>query len=99
MIKIYISGPMTGHINYEQRFEMAEFYLRKKGYAVYNPAWNKFDEKVWAHEEMLKIDLSILSHCDAIYMLDGWEKSKGAIMEHELAEKIGLEILYEVIGG
>ncbi len=31
--------------------------------------------------------------CDALYMLDGWENSKGAIIEFELAKSLGIGIL------
>ena len=33
---------------------------------------------------------------DAIYMLEGWENSKGGRVEKALAEFIGLQILYEI---
>lgn len=37
----------------------------------------------------------ICNHADAIYMLRGWQSSKGAIAEKALAEALGLEIYYE----
>lgn len=37
----------------------------------------------------------ICLHADAIYMLPGWENSKGAIAEHSLAYALGLDIFYE----
>ena len=39
-------------------------------------------------------DLEILSRCDAIYMLRGWQQSKGAQEEHQLALREGKEIIY-----
>lgn len=41
-------------------------------------------------------DVDALKRCTAIYMLDGWEKSRGALAEKHLAEWLGLEIMYEV---
>jgi len=40
-------------------------------------------------------DIEALKRCDAIYMLRGWERSKGAKAEKALAEWIGLEVLYQ----
>ena len=39
------------------------------------------------------LDLDFLT--DAIYMLKGWENSKGAKVEHALAEYLGLKIIYQ----
>lgn len=44
----------------------------------------------------LKKDLSwIATYATHIYMLKGWELSKGAKAEHALAVALGLEIMYE----
>lgn len=41
-------------------------------------------------------DLAWISrHADAIYLLNGWENSKGAIAEFALASVLGLEVMYE----
>lgn len=37
----------------------------------------------------------ICRHADAIYMLRGWENSKGAVAEKALAEALGLKVYYE----
>jgi hypothetical protein len=37
----------------------------------------------------------MLECCDAIYMLDGWENSKGANIEYQYAKDNGLDICYE----
>ena len=51
------------------------------------------------HEFMrdaLKRDMvAICKECTAIYMMSGWEKSKGAKAEWALAKALGLEIYYE----
>jgi len=46
-------------------------------------------------ERWLEGDLEILRRCDAIFCLKNWESSAGSLKEHELAEKLGLIILYE----
>lgn len=40
-------------------------------------------------------DVDAIKKCQAIYMLDGWENSKGATAEKALAEWLGLEVLYQ----
>jgi len=45
--------------------------------------------------EALADDTSFIAlEADAIYMLPGWEKSKGATAERALAEALSLEIIY-----
>lgn len=49
-----------------------------------------------ANRRIMKRDVdAICDHCDAIYMLDGWEASRGACAEFYLASAIGLDIYYE----
>lgn len=44
----------------------------------------------------LKADLDwICDHAEAIYMMRGWENSKGARTEHALAVALGLRVMYE----
>jgi hypothetical protein len=40
-------------------------------------------------------DIQAVKECDAIYMLKGWEDSKGARAEKALAEWLGKEVMYE----
>ncbi|MCF7634828.1 MAG: hypothetical protein LLF82_000294 [Dehalococcoides mccartyi] len=81
-----------------QKARHAAIKLWQLGWAVICPHLNTahFDgeapDSVW-----LKGDLEILSRCDAIYMLEGWEQSTGAKSEHELARSIGKAILYDVL--
>lgn len=43
-------------------------------------------------------DVGAIKSCDAIYMLTGWENSKGAKAEKAIAEWLGHEVLYELKG-
>ena len=38
-------------------------------------------------------DMKMLLECDFIYMLRGWEMSKGAKLEHDVATSCGLKVL------
>jgi len=45
----------------------------------------------------MKEDLKALLDCDGIYMLRGWEQSKGAKIEYELAMNLGIKRYYEIL--
>ncbi len=39
----------------------------------------------------MRMDIARLVTCDAVYMLQGWEASRGARLEHTIAAGLGLE--------
>jgi len=74
--------------------ERAAKRLWQEGWAVICPHLNTAhfdgDEDVF-----LEGGLEILSRCDAIYMLNGWQDSEGATKEFDLADELGLNIYFE----
>lgn len=42
--------------------------------------------------EHMKADIHALTECDGILMLRGWEQSKGAKLEFDVATSCGLEV-------
>lgn len=89
--KVYISGPITG-IDFGNRFAFmaARCGLELCGYEVVDPSEVKLDDDAsWA--DYMRADLKLLLDCDFIFMLEGWEDSKGARLERELAERLGIE--------
>ena len=98
--KVYISGPMTGlpREEYLRRFREAEKQLRAKGWTnIVNPI------NVWAcrwpwlyrllgYRLVLWYDIQLLKHCNAIYMIRGWEASDGAKREYVTALNNGISI-------
>lgn len=93
MKRIYVAGPMTGYpeLNFPA-FHAAAARLRAAGHHVENPAEINADPTAgWL--ECMRADIARLVTCDAVYLLTGWAKSRGACVEHQLAVGLGLEIL------
>lgn len=47
------------------------------------------------YEEYMYIDINLIDLCDAIYMLRGWEMSRGANREYGYASGLGKTIMYQ----
>lgn len=94
MKRIYVAGPMTGHpeLNFPA-FHAVAAALRAQGHHVENPAEINADpDAEWL--ACMRMDIARLVLCDGVHMLPGWEKSRGARVEHGLAVGLGLEITY-----
>lgn len=91
-MKVYISGPMTGlpESNYPAFFA-AEAQLSDAGFAVANPARIPDpDPNTW--ENYMRGAVKMVCDCDAVALLPGWEASRGARFEVELAKTLGLNV-------
>ena len=126
-MRIYISGPMTGHPKLNRdAFRAAAVKLRKNGHFVVNPhdltrffgTADKIAESFKAlyfiekqgpgfhphitivnaaclARAVMDADLAAVRSCDAIYLLKGWENSRGAKKELAEAVKYDLMVLLE----
>lgn len=90
-MKVYIAGAITDNPNYREQFKEAEERLVAAGHAVINPCKNEG----FTYREYINMGLCELMHCDAIYLLKGYETSTGATLEHDYARTVGLEIMQE----
>ena len=97
-MKVYISGKITGlhPREYRGKFKAAVRKLNEMGHEAINPA--RMDVYNLTYAQYMAIDGMLVKFSDAIYMLDNWEDSKGARMEKELAESLGLKVMYEKEG-
>lgn len=94
--KVYISGAIAHHDIMERKeaFASAALRLRGMGFDAVNPFENGLpDEAHWM--EHMRADIRLLLGCDFIYMLQGWELSKGAKLELDVASSCGIKVLFE----
>lgn len=92
-MKYYISGPMTGYPekNYPAFFEMEETMV-DMGIDIkdiFNPARLETGLKTWSG--YLKEDLEALMKCEVVVLLDGWSRSRGALLEVFNAYALGID--------
>lgn len=98
--KVYISGPITGTDDYQERFARAEEWLTEHGYEAVNPAKEnaKLPEgTTW--KQYMGEALRLLMGCDKIFMLKGWSGSRGATLELRVAERVRMDVLYAHMEG
>jgi hypothetical protein len=106
-MKVYIAGPMSGYEdwNFPAFFE-AERQLLELGYEVINPAHNDGATVQEALESAgspdrpnnmwswyMRRDLPHVMEVDALCVLPGWQKSKGAKLEVHVATAIGIPLM------
>lgn len=92
-MRIYISGAMAKRPDtYKEDFAKAEKEITDKGYIVINPAWLP---KGLDRNRYMPVCLAMVDAADAIYMMNGWEESKGARLEKAYAEYQDKLVLYE----
>ena len=90
---MYLSGAITNNPNYKAEFARAQKAEEENGYTVVNPTRTPLDPEQFEYDEFMKVDFLLLSMCDAIVLLPGWKKSKGARKELEFAIRNNLEII------
>lgn len=89
-MKIYIAGPITGHLDYRKKFKKAENELIKKGHTVINPAYLPDGLK-----DYMPICKAMIDQSDALYMLEGYDNSVGAKEELAYADEHNKKVLFD----
>ena len=105
--RIYLSGPMTGRadLNRAAFAEAREGLLRAGAEGVYDPAsgphaamWAKAHEadrpriERAAKEHDMAVFGGLYGRLDALALLPGWEASRGARVERDVAEWLGMDV-------
>ena len=93
----YIAGPITGikDFNFPAFFAMEESLKNSGLETILNPASNKKDPNTTSWKEFMIDAIDMVMRSEQVVFLEGWEKSKGARVEMELAKGLGLGIFFE----
>lgn len=93
---VYLSGNITDNPDYKKEFACAELFLEQMGYIVLNPTrLEEVATEPLTHSQHMKICYSLLDVADIIFMVSGWQKSKGANAELSYAKSVGKEVKYQ----
>ena len=85
-MRIYISGSISNNPDFQSRFLAAESMLQRLGYETINPGRLCLVAPGLTHRQYMAVCMKLLRFADAIYMLDGYERSKGAMKEYNRAK-------------
>lgn len=105
-MRIYLAGPMSGYADLNHpAFDRAATQLRAQGHEVVSPAemdralgiYSEGDYKI-SLQEIMRNDLLQVLQCDAMALLWGWQRSRGARLERVVAESCGIPV-YQIVGG
>lgn len=95
-MRVYISGPITGHERtlVRERFADAAAFMLKRGHSVINP----MDIAGWGlswrvYMAIAKVILAS-KEIDVIYMMPGWSWSKGCKLELKWAKEYGIPVKF-----
>lgn len=101
--KAMISQPMRdlSPEEIEATRDKAKSFLESKGYEVVDT----YFKEEWSKEEVERVvnkplfylakSLEKMSECECLYLCNGWEKTRGCIVEKITAEQYGLELVFE----
>ncbi|KKM73886.1 hypothetical protein LCGC14_1405950 [marine sediment metagenome] len=104
-VLIYVSGPMTGQPNFNREaFEELRQYIESEpGYTAIIPGDGEeytVDELIDMaaatpenREQWLRKDVEDILRCDEVWVLPGWEQSRGSTFEILIALELGIPVV------
>lgn len=91
-MRIYISGAISSDSNYKEKFKAMALRLETAGHTAISPT----DLPAGLTEgEYMQLDHLLIGFADAVFMLDDWTKSKGAMIEYELAIHMNKPVYFQ----
>lgn len=96
--RLYLAGKISGLPEQDvlNKFANAEDIYSEFGFDVHNPFEHirqcGCNNMSW--EKIMRLCLINLLGCDAVILLHDWNDSPGAILEQELARKVGIPIFH-----
>lgn len=94
--RIYLSGKINGLTKEEIKdsFEIARRIVKAKypEAHIFNPADLEEQWPGYTYENYMKLSIQWLLECDCAYFLKGWETSRGANLEMQVANACGIKI-------
>ncbi len=102
-MKVYIAGKISYLPKevYVENFKKVERKLVEIGIPkrnIKNPVEFGIDDQTGTYDA-LELCLPHFKECDAVFFLDNWKESTGAMVEHSWAERMGMERFYESYDG
>lgn len=89
--RVYLSGPITNVKNYKGLFMFAEELAGWETEQVYNPASQIPSSSSW--KQAMHRCLSEITNYDTVVMLPGWNVSRGARLERDVALACGMRVV------
>jgi len=89
---VYIAGKISGFPDYKQRFAEAAARLAAQGHIPLNPA---LLPEGMPYESYFPICFAMIDVSEAVYMLENYRDSNGALRELAYAGESGKRILFE----
>ena len=92
-MRLYLAGPMSGVPEHNfPLFHRVAAQLRAQGHEVFNPAENKDGGQSKPRAFYMRLDIPALIAAEAVVVLPGWQRSRGASLEVWLALDLGMPI-------
>lgn len=95
-LRIYVAGPVTGVHNYASAFILAYTALRNAGHHPVLPVGRTEDERLaqqavpWTAN--MRRALRLMLDCECVAVLAGWEASRGARLEVQIAHALDMPV-------
>lgn len=97
-MKIYISGPISEKdwIDSHLAFQEASGIIARAGHTPINPRNISHWDLSWDTYMNIAMDIIRPEEVGAVYMLNGWEESRGSRIERVLALQRGIPVWYQM---